>query len=164
MAKRRRGQGEGCIFQRKDGRWCAVITTGYENGRRLRKVFYSKTRELAINQLKQVVDSPYDDDKLSASRAGYVYLLGNAELGYYKIGKARIIDRRVSRISPLLPFPIQLIHSIACEDAHFIETLWHDHFADVRTYGEWFKLTLEDVEDFKHVGESIARQKETATA
>src|SRR5437762_13105022 len=53
MAKRRRGQGEGCIFQRKDGRWCAVVTTGYENGRQLRKTFYGKTRGAVSDQLKE---------------------------------------------------------------------------------------------------------------
>ena len=53
MAKKKRGQGEGCIFQRKDGRWCAVITNGYENGRRLRKVFYGQTRGAVSDQLKE---------------------------------------------------------------------------------------------------------------
>ena len=42
MAKR--GQNEGSIFQRKDGRWAGVVNLGYESGRRRRKSFYGETR------------------------------------------------------------------------------------------------------------------------
>jgi integrase len=44
MAKsRKRNQNEGSIFQRKDGRWCATIDLGWENGKRKRKSFYGVT-------------------------------------------------------------------------------------------------------------------------
>lgn len=36
---RKRGQNEGSIFQRKDGRWCGIVSLGWENGRRKRKSF-----------------------------------------------------------------------------------------------------------------------------
>ena len=42
MAKR--GNSEGSIFRRKDGRWASVITLGWETGKRKRKTFYGKTR------------------------------------------------------------------------------------------------------------------------
>lgn len=41
----RRGQGEGSIFKRSDGRWCAVVDLGWENGKRKRKSFYGETRK-----------------------------------------------------------------------------------------------------------------------
>ncbi|MBQ9715734.1 MAG: site-specific integrase [Clostridia bacterium] len=48
MAKKtntRRGNNEGSIFQRKDGRWVATVTLGYDdNGKRVRKTLYGKTR------------------------------------------------------------------------------------------------------------------------
>ena len=56
MAKRR-GHNEGSIFQRKDGRWCAVISLGYQNGKLTRKNYYGATR-------KEV------SDKLDEGRAG----------------------------------------------------------------------------------------------
>lgn len=41
----KRGNNEGCIMQRKDGRWCAMISLGYDdNGRRIRKTIYGKTK------------------------------------------------------------------------------------------------------------------------
>ena len=39
---KRRGKGEGSIFQRNDGRWVAEITTEAYKGR---KTFYGKTRK-----------------------------------------------------------------------------------------------------------------------
>lgn len=41
---RKRGQNEGTIYRRLDGRWCGAISLGYKNGRMMRKYFYGKTR------------------------------------------------------------------------------------------------------------------------
>ncbi len=50
MAKKR-GNREGSIFQRADGRWCAVVSLGWRNGKRWRKSFYGATREDVARQL-----------------------------------------------------------------------------------------------------------------
>lgn len=42
MAKR--GQNEGSIHKRQDGRWMAVLNLGYEDGKRNRKYFYGNAR------------------------------------------------------------------------------------------------------------------------
>lgn len=44
MAKKRNA-GEGSIFQRSDGRWCAQLDLGWQNGRRLRKYIYGATAQ-----------------------------------------------------------------------------------------------------------------------
>jgi len=46
----RRGNNEGSIFQRKDGRWSGIVTTGYKtDGKPIRKTIYGKTRnEVAV--------------------------------------------------------------------------------------------------------------------
>ena len=45
MAKRR-GHGEGAIYQRKsDGRWCASVDLGFVGGKRRRKLLYGATRK-----------------------------------------------------------------------------------------------------------------------
>lgn len=46
---RKRGQGEGSIFQRSDGLWCAAIST--PEGRKVR---YAKTRQLAAQKLQEL--------------------------------------------------------------------------------------------------------------
>jgi integrase len=42
--KRKRGQGEGSIYKRKDGRWAAAINLGYHSGKLKRKTVYGKSR------------------------------------------------------------------------------------------------------------------------
>jgi integrase len=42
---RRRGNGEGCIYRRHDGTWCAVLNWGYDaEGKRRRKFLYGATK------------------------------------------------------------------------------------------------------------------------
>lgn len=49
MAKR--GNSEGSIYKRADGRWCASVDLGHTNGRRRRRAFYGKTRQEVVNKL-----------------------------------------------------------------------------------------------------------------
>lgn len=45
MASKKRGAGEGCISQRKDGRWIAIVTLGKNpDGSQKRKILYGKSR------------------------------------------------------------------------------------------------------------------------
>lgn len=48
----RRDQGDGTIYQRTDGRWCARLSLGVKNGKRQRKDFYGKTRRDVQAKLK----------------------------------------------------------------------------------------------------------------
>jgi len=49
--RNKRGQGEGTIYKRKDGRWAAAINLGYQSGKLRRKNFYGKTREEVRDKL-----------------------------------------------------------------------------------------------------------------
>lgn len=51
MASKKRGQNEGTITQRKDGRWEARISLGYDGGKLRRKCVYGKTRKEAQEKL-----------------------------------------------------------------------------------------------------------------
>lgn len=46
---KKRGQNEGTICKRKDGRWCAAITLGYQN----RKFFYGRTAQEARQKMRE---------------------------------------------------------------------------------------------------------------
>ena len=50
MAKR--GQNEGSIHKRPDGRWVAVVSLGYKDGKRDRKYLYGKTRQEVAAKLR----------------------------------------------------------------------------------------------------------------
>lgn len=47
----KRGQGEGSIYKRNDGRWAAAVTLGYVNGKLKRKTLYGKTRKEVQDKL-----------------------------------------------------------------------------------------------------------------
>jgi integrase len=47
----KRNAGEGSIFRRTDGRWCAILSLGWENGLRKRKSFYGDTAAEVQEQL-----------------------------------------------------------------------------------------------------------------
>lgn len=52
---KRRGRGEGSIFRRKDGLWCAAVTAGYDaNGKRRRRSVYGTTKGAVLEQLTRL--------------------------------------------------------------------------------------------------------------
>jgi len=70
----RRGQGEGSIYQRADGRWAGSITVGYEDGKQKRKYFYAKTRKAVQKKLTKALQDQQDglpvtfDDRLTVGQ------------------------------------------------------------------------------------------------
>ncbi len=56
MARKRRGRGEGSIYQRGDGLWTASVNLGYgPDGRRKRRTIYGATKAEAQAKLQQVL-------------------------------------------------------------------------------------------------------------
>ena len=55
MAERKRGRGEGSIYQRADGRWCASVRLGRRGGKPVRKVVYGSTRQEAQAKLAKLL-------------------------------------------------------------------------------------------------------------
>ena len=50
----KRGNNEGSVYKRQDGRWVACITLGYANGKRQRKTALTITRREAVQRLAQL--------------------------------------------------------------------------------------------------------------
>lgn len=80
---------------------------------------------------------------------GYVYVI-ESELGIYKIGRTKNVDARMTQLKSL-PFKIELVHTIACEDDQQFEQELHDRFKDKRKTGEWFNLTKDDIEQLRAI-------------
>ena len=55
MVRRRRGNGEGSIYQRTNGMWCATFSTGYnERGKRRRRTVFGKTKQAVQKKLRRL--------------------------------------------------------------------------------------------------------------
>jgi len=71
MRRSRRGRGEGSIYQRADGYWCANVSAGYSaEGNRRRKTVYGSTKAEVQEKLRQVASeiaagSPVEAQKLT---------------------------------------------------------------------------------------------------
>jgi integrase len=52
----KRGQNEGSIYKRPDGRWTSVINLGYQGGKLKRQYFYGKTREEVAGKLSEATE------------------------------------------------------------------------------------------------------------
>ena len=84
---------------------------------------------------------------------GYVYLVEGQEK-CFKIGYTNNLERRIwDQISPVMPYPLKLIHSIETRDCIELETRIHAAFDDKRLNGEWFKLDDADIDRFKDIGD-----------
>lgn len=53
--QRKRGQGEGSIYQMADGRWRGAVSDGYRNGKPHRKVYNADTRGEVAEKLKKAL-------------------------------------------------------------------------------------------------------------
>ena len=66
-SKTRRGNNEGSIYQRSDGRWAGVATAGYnENGKTIRKTVYGKSRLEVVDKLNKLMN------KISSNNYEYI--------------------------------------------------------------------------------------------
>jgi hypothetical protein len=87
-----------------------------------------------------------------------VYLFGNRELGWFKIGKSRNIGNRFKDLCCVLPFSIEQIDVFECKDPGFVEVQLHRHFASKRMRGEWFQLDVHDLASWRIMAPKLGRR------
>ena len=55
--RRKRDNGDGSIYRRKDGRWAGGVQVGFKDGRRAMKVVYGKSRAEVLEKVRDLVES-----------------------------------------------------------------------------------------------------------
>jgi integrase len=68
MARAKRGNNEGSIYQRSDGRWVSAVTIADGGGSRKRKYIYGKTRQEVARKLTETLKSVQDNAPLPPDR------------------------------------------------------------------------------------------------
>lgn len=96
-----------------------------------------------------------DPPKSQSGDAGYTYFIKSS--GYYKIGRARNLEQRLSGLS--LPEKPEVVAAVLCADYGQLEMAMHVVLANKRANGEWYRLTDADAEAVKRLIESRSEQK-----
>mgnify|MGYP000205056252 CR=1 FL=1 len=86
----------------------------------------------------------------------YVYLIGNKNVGVYKIGATKSPENRLKTNQTSCPYELEIIYVFKSEYAYKLEKVLHKDFFlfkkdenDNKIRGEWFSLTNEQIENFK---------------
>src|SRR6516225_827087 len=100
MARKRRGRGEGSVYQESDGRWTAVISFGYTpDGKRRRRKVRGATKQEVLKKLRELQGKgPGEPCKLTVAQFLTRWLENTArehigENTYERY--ARIVNRRI---------------------------------------------------------------------
>lgn len=91
--------------------------------------------------------------------SGYVYLLHCH--GFYKIGIANDVAKRLNSIQTSNPFRVDLVASVVVDVPAELERTLHEAYAEKRTRNEWFELSDLDVCEIK---QTFAQQGEPQEA
>jgi Meiotically up-regulated gene 113 len=102
--------------------------------------------------LWQAIRLPEPDREVKSQapeNVGYVYLVKHGRRSEYKIGRTNNPLRREGELRVQLPERLEPLHYIETDDPAGVESYWHMRFASKRKEGEWFALTVADVQAFK---------------
>lgn len=80
-------------------------------------------------------------------RGEHVYIIKDIDIsGYCKIGRTNDLHTRLATFEVKLPFEIEVIAIIPCENSTRLERQLHTQYASKRIRGEWFCLSTDDLE------------------
>lgn len=83
------------------------------------------------------------------SNRQFVYIIKNPLNDTVKIGVAQDVQKRLQQLQTGAGVELELLYqSVVCSNAYSIESDVHSHFADYRTFGEWYKVPVDEAIDY----------------
>ena len=151
MATKKRGQNEGSIYQRKDGRWAAAFSTG--DGRR--KSVYGRTRSDAAQKLAEAQRAHHDgmlpgDGRLTVSAFATEWLEGvkasvrpkTAEAYEWAVGKHIVPRIGRMKIAKVQPVHLERAYADMRSDGKAPKTIRSVHTTAHTMFGKALRLGL----------------------
>lgn len=90
----------------------------------------------------------------SSSMSGFVYLIRVVGTDKVKIGFSKNVEKRIIDLQHSCPFTLEVVFKQYYEYANRIENELHIKYLSKNIRGEWFSLTLDDIEDIKSMCDS----------
>src|SRR5262249_39242107 len=100
---KRRGRGEGSVFQRADGFWAAAISLGVADGKRVRRTVYAPTKTELLDKLKDL----HADTGKGLKKDGRKLTLGDFLDRYLENAKSRLSPTTYNRYGELVRLHIK---------------------------------------------------------
>lgn len=138
------------IPQAKKRAWAQLQEQGYVTTVR---EYGSKTRAIVHCINKIVTREEYSEMmRTTPSEDGhYVYLVRRRGDGIYKIGMTETLARRINTIATSCGSFVDLISHADVKNHDEIERMLHRQFKEKNIIGEWFSLSLDDVNAIEEV-------------
>ena len=109
----------------------------------------------AFTKMEQAIENMFKarviEDVLPQNNGNrqFVYIIKNPLNETVKIGVAQDVQKRIAQLQTGAGVELELVYqSMICSNAFSIERDVHAHFEKYRTFGEWFKVSPQEVIDY----------------
>lgn len=90
----------------------------------------------------------------------FVYIIRIINTKYYKIGISNNVESRLKELNTATPFEMKIIFKKYFKDFHLIENYVQNTFINKHVRGEWFELSIYDVNSIKTFLENLGNRNE----
>ena len=113
-------------------------------------------RQSATSAVSELIKSGLLSVKLSTDpvcaqdgKPGYIYFLDCPSIGLIKIGSTKKPKQRLKTLKASLGPNIKYLNILPTEDMGALERAMHSHFSEFRSYGEFFQITANQIEELE---------------
>jgi len=118
---------------------------------------FSRLKEHSNGLVCNLCEVKFDfssDRRRKDEGAGFVYVIGDSELGVYKIGCSRNPKSRLYAMGKTKgPLELEIVCAIPVENKYEAEGKLHTRFSDKRKRGEWFLLDKDDIDSIQSMAD-----------
>lgn len=93
-------------------------------------------------------------------RKKFIYIIRIINTKFYKIGISKNVESRLSELNTATPFEMKIIFKKSFKDFHLIENYVQNTFINKHIRGEWFELSIYDINSIKKFLENLANRNE----
>jgi hypothetical protein len=90
----------------------------------------------------------------------YVYIIRIINTKFYKIGISNNVESRLKELNTATPFDMTIVFKKHFKDFHLIENYVQNTFINKHIRGEWFELSVYDVNSIKSFLENLESRNE----